>query len=335
MNSRRQIRHGFTLIELLVVIAIIAVLIGLLLPAVQRVREAANRMSCTNNLKQIGLALLNYENTYGTFPPGHECHKYNGRGATDGDASHPYYFSNWAIQLLPFLEQEALYRQYDNKVVNTDANNQVVRETFVKVYACPSDLNAKQLLRPSSYPNRGPTGVSYMTGSYRGMGGVDCDGVNNWGGYPSEEIALRQLSGCGSSRGLLHSVDDWSGLGSERMADITDGTSNTLAVGERSTRTTVGRGTFWANSFNLYSLSGAYNSSATLLNDYDACVAVVAPPGSGADSAPCKYGWGSFHPGVINFVFCDGHVGTISTNINMTTFSALATIGGNEVLPSY
>jgi prepilin-type N-terminal cleavage/methylation domain-containing protein/prepilin-type processing-associated H-X9-DG protein len=322
---------GFTLIELLVVIAIIAILIGLLLPAVQKVREAANTASCKNNLKQLGLALLNYENTNKVFPPGHECHKYNGTGATNGTITDPYYFSNWAIEALPYVEQDALYKLYDNTVFNGHAKNKLVRETFLKIYACPSDINTNQLLVPET-AGRSTGGVAYRSSSYRGMSGVNCDGFNQWAGYPSEVKA--NLKTCPGLRGLLHSVDDWNGLVSERIANITDGTSNTLAIGERSTRTHMengkARGSFWADSFNLYSLSGAYNQSYTLLNDYDACISIP-----GVDEARCKYGWGSFHPGGINFVFCDGHVTSISTNINMNVFTALATIANGEVIPDF
>src|SRR4051794_38472214 len=116
----RTRRLAFTLIELLVVIAIIAVLIGLLLPAVQKVREAANRTQCQNNLKQLGLAVLNYENANNKFPAGHEAHGSNGRGANNGTAASSYYFANWAILLLPYVEQGSLAGQYDNNVSNDD-----------------------------------------------------------------------------------------------------------------------------------------------------------------------------------------------------------------------
>jgi prepilin-type processing-associated H-X9-DG protein len=114
------------------------------------------------------------------------------------------------------------------------------------------------------------------------------------------------------------------------MATITDGTSNSFAVGERATRTTVNRGSFWACSFNLYSLSSASYTSASLLNDYNACVASLG----GADAWPCKYGWGSFHPaGGINFVMCDGSVRSISTSVNIISFQGLCTISGGEIIP--
>jgi hypothetical protein len=127
----------------------------------------------------------------------------------------------------------------------------------------------------------------------------------------------------------LHGVDDWNGLGRERIATVGDGTSNTFAIGERATRTQTNRDTFWACSFNLYSLSSASYTSASLLNDYSACVASL----SGADAWPCKYGWGSFHTGVIHFVMCDGSVRPVSTGINMTAFQGLCTIDGGEVIP--
>jgi prepilin-type N-terminal cleavage/methylation domain-containing protein/prepilin-type processing-associated H-X9-DG protein len=331
----RRPRTGFTLIELLVVIAIIAILIGLLVPAVQKVREAAANTQCRNNLKQIGLAVMTYYDSYKKFPAGHECRAADGRGKTDGTSASPYYFSNWAIQILPYLEQEPLFKMYNNSVPNDDPANMGVRQTYLAIYSCPSDPNINQLITPGSTFGKGKNGP-YMTGSYRGVAGINdaappptpTSSPPDWGGYPNE---MTDLMGWGpglATRGVLHGVDDWNNLKNEKIQNIVDGTSNTLLVGERATRTTVNRGTFWANSFNLYSLSSGGIQSASLLNDYNACTGLVV-----GDAYPCKYGWGSFHNGGINFVCCDGHVVTISSGIDMSVFQALCTIAGNEVIP--
>jgi prepilin-type N-terminal cleavage/methylation domain-containing protein/prepilin-type processing-associated H-X9-DG protein len=308
-------RHAFTLIELLVVIAIIAILIGLLVPAVQKVRDAAARTQCQNNLKQIGLAMHAYHDVYRKFPVGRQTKPRN--------ASADDYYANWAILILPFIEQGNLYRMYNNNVRNTDKANDFVRQQFVPVYTCPSDPNANMLILPET-ANDGvdTTAVPYATGSYRGMAGVNCDGFDQWCGYNSE---IRQnLKVCPGKRGVLHG-DNNGALSGERLTGITDGSSNTLMIGERVTISHNRRTTFWADSFNLYSLSGAYPDSATLLPDYDACALVAS------DIAQCKYGWGSTHTGGINFVLCDGHVTVITNNINMQIFLALATTNGGEV----
>jgi len=318
---------GFTLVELLVVIAIIGVLVALLLPAVQAAREAARRMKCSNQLKQIVLASHNILDVTGAFPSGHRC-------TYDSASDTRTYYMNWGIALLPYLEQDALFKQYDDTVINLHPNNKFVRESFVSVYTCPSELKPKRLLTPETQAPTGGTGnTQYMLSTYKGMAGVSNDNNNGWGGYPSEVLTNFRL-GAGS-RGILHT--DWPGspAPAERVACITDGTSNTVMFGERSTvshnPTPAGfsRAAFWADSFNLYDLSYAETLSPTLLSDYDLCKARVSNENS------CKYGWGSFHPNIIMFAYGDGSVRPIPTNIDMKIFTYIATIGNGETVGDY
>jgi prepilin-type N-terminal cleavage/methylation domain-containing protein/prepilin-type processing-associated H-X9-DG protein len=330
-------RRGFTLIELLVVIAIIAVLIGLLLPAVQKVREAAARTQCINNLKQIGLAMHNYYDSYGNFPPGN-YQPYQSKVSKD------FYicYGNWALYLLPYVEQGNLYNMYDFSQLTyvTTGNNAVVKATPLKVYSCPSDPNLGQTLTPSSTGINGP-GV-FATGSYRGSAGTTDLGSNVQWDNPSFPTNAWWLGGNYQSkygRGVLHTVDPYyTGASLEKITSITDGTSNTVMVGEYYTATTPGRTTFWAYSYTSYSLSewdiGPVNTPnvgqpRALLADYDQCNKIGGYGGSDV----CKRAWGSFHTGVINFVFCDGSVHPLATTIDVNfVFPALQTIAQGEVV---
>jgi prepilin-type processing-associated H-X9-DG protein len=200
---------------------------------------------------------------------------------------------------------------------NEDPPNQLVREASVKVYTCPSDVNADRLLKPESGPG---SGNLYRTGSYRAMSGRS-DGT---GWFDTSEAAALPKSW----RGALHTTGYAPlGLFPERLDGITDGTSNTLLVGERATRTYLGRSTFWAYSY-AYNQSSAYPVGVALNGDFDACAAAVTTLPGGVNI--CRRGWGSFHPGVLNFVMCDGSVRPISPNIDLTLWVNLATIAGGE-----
>jgi len=311
-------RHGFTLLELLVVAAISAVLIGLLLPAVQRVRDAAARAQCCNNLKQIGLALHNYSGAHGSLPPGNEV---LAPGATSPIRS------NWAINVLPFLEMGALFNDYKTGRNNTDPSNELVRKTFVKVYTCPADPIPHVAQNPFSGPGENEL---YMTGNYRAMAGRS-DGINFFEFVNNPTFAAPSATNLHHDwRGPMHVVMPSQNLTVERLTNIPDGTTNTLLVGEYSTESIKGRRVHWAYSFASYSLGSAVPDGRTLIPDFKTCADTLG----GGDLA-CSRGWGSFHAGkqIINFVMCDGSVRAISTGIRMDIFAGLGSIAGDERVP--
>jgi len=209
-------RRGFTLIELLVVIAIIAILIGLLLPAVQKVREAANRMSCSNNLKQLGLALHNYHDTNLVFPAG--CATDVPPFGTSGGG----WGSSWKVYILPYIEQDNIYRRwlFTGSSGYTNGNNMsqavpLVHRITIKGYRCPSSP------LPAFYASSNNGGAIQMFTSYTGIAGSGT-------GVAPHNVYLPSGHGYVSGRGILYASSQ------ETMAGITDGTSNTMMVGEQS-----------------------------------------------------------------------------------------------------
>ena len=317
-NEGPKRRSAFTLVELLVVIAIIGVLVALLLPAVQAAREAARRMSCQNNLKQLALGVHNYHDVFGYFPAG---------GVTLGNLSSPNY-TTWTLSILPFMEQKNLYDRYDFSKANEHNDNKFVRETFVKDHICPSDLNTKKTDRPESGPGNG---LQYAPGSYRAVSGLSNAASSNWCFADCNEI-WRQSAYCFHNRGVMHHVGTSSGgltAGFERFATVVDGTSNTILIGEYHTKTRNRRRTFWASTYTSYNQSSInLNQSRTLLPDFDKCVAIG---GSSAEHA-CKRGFGSLHPGVIQFAMADGSVRPLAIVSNIKIFEAAATINQGETV---
>lgn len=291
----RTKKRAFTLVELLVVIAIIGVLVALLLPAVQAAREAARRTSCFNNMKQIGLALHNYHDTHKTFPMGWiGLEAATNRPHADGVPGW-----GWGAFILPFVEQESLSEQavrITRPVL--DPANQVARETFLKLYRCPSDTPASQefMLGQSGSPTT-PL-VKLASASYVGVHGTlelaDCEG-------------LPVGTQCRSDGIFYH-------LSATRFAHIQDGTSNTLAVGERSAR--FGFST-WVGA-----VQGGDDAFARILGT--------------ADHAPNSVNghlddFSSRHPGGTNFVLADGSVRLIADTVDLRVYRAAATRDGGEV----
>ena len=208
-RSQQLRRRGFTLIELLVVIAIIAILVALILPAVQQAREAARRTACKNNLKQLALAIHNYESSFRVFPPGY-IHKFGATGSAEEAANHAGLA--WGAMVLPQLEQAALYRQFDTNIPIWDVANLVPREEYLSVFLCPSDPYSD-----GTFVVRDETSnpvERYAAASY----------AANWG--PADATVNLDDTPV-QSQGVFYRNSD------TRVRDITDGLSNTLALGER------------------------------------------------------------------------------------------------------
>jgi prepilin-type N-terminal cleavage/methylation domain-containing protein/prepilin-type processing-associated H-X9-DG protein len=318
---------GFTLIELLVVIAIIGVLIALLLPAVQKVREAANTTKCKNNLRQIGLGLLNYESSFGLFPDGSYC-----TGTNDC-------FQDWAISLLPYIEQDNLYREFDfhNGQAPAGLNeNQpsTALAQLVTTFVCPTDPDAFQAMHPSGGPG---SSKYYMPSNYKAVEGVIPSAPyadTYWDRYDNAGTLMD--AGHKNLRGLLHVTRKDKGLGTETVSAVIDGLSNTIVVGEYTTTTADSHRAYWAYSYWEWNSSAVVPTKPwTLLPSYNDCGAQETAHGGASDWSPCKRGWSSLHTGGINFVFGDGGVRLIRRDVDMNVLAALATIASGEVVGDY
>lgn len=313
-------RSGFTLIELLVVIAIIAVLVGLLVPAVQKVREAANRMKCSNNLKQIGLALHNYHDSYGFFPAS---------GWTQAGPGNPAgKWHSWRVVVLPYMEQENLQRIFDLNFNWWEGPNLAAATNRVAIYECPS-VGSRQFpttvaAKPSPAPGRPALTFSQPPAAtdYEAIQGVQPGSINPHVGSSFYSTANRFSVMHRDSR--------------NSMASITDGTSNTVMVVECGGRPQVFRGRVasttlandqgigWADNEGAFSLDGApSNGSAEGCGPAGGCTKAI---NARNDNEPY-----SLHSGGINTLFGDGHVQFVGEGVGIVPFAAACTRAGGEV----
>ncbi len=322
-------RRAFTLVELLVVIAIIGILIALLLPAVQAAREAARRAQCTNNAKQLALAMHNYHDTYKMLP---SCHGGNRQ----------YNYTNtgrsWMQSILPYVEQQPLYDQIEFGLQVGQGNpgdadytvNTEVSRTVIPAFLCPSDSNQEGLMA-----NRAnmPTGGGGSSSDSRAITNYKACAGSNWGwgdsicrhSFPKGRHGTTQ-NGLDRGDGIICRNSDGHRANNTRFRDISDGTSNTFAVGEAVPR--------WCTHTWWYWFNGTTATCGIPLN-YESNIIVTDP----AHTLETRWtDWGnnysfmSRHPGGANFALCDGSVTFISETIDLMAYRRMACMTDGEAV---
>ena len=304
--SKRK-RVAFTLVELLVVVAVIGLLVTMLLPAVNAARESARSSMCSNNLRQLGLALASHESAKGALPPG-------GIVAPDWDAppGNPnLYLTGWGVEILPYVEHDWLYKEYDNTVINFHGNNWDVRTTQLSVQTCPTDELA------------GIISTWGITSSYKGVAG---NGFWQWPGSFAWSAANYRRQ-----RGPLHQSGQMTGYAAGvvrnpvRLKEIRDGLSRTFLLGE-SQSTNMFAHAKWAVSYNGFAMGSTWaNAGGRGSIDFAHCTNLMG----GANG--CYYAFSSQHAGYsMNMLFCDGHVRSVAPEIDSDLWVASGTIDGGE-----
>jgi len=307
-------RKAFTLIELLVVIAIIAVLVGLLVPAVQKVREAANRMSCQNNMKQLGIAMHNFQTTRGYFPAAAVTTATTNKStlamAARMGVTAPNVKHGWSIFILPFIEQDNLFKQYNLALDWSNAANQMVRETPVKTYLCPTSTRMGD-----GFNNKTVTGVAIRVapGDYAPNNGYD---------------TVLETKGLVDVTANRNGVIDTNTV--RQVGEILDGTSNTLLLSEDSGRPDAWRGSKlttpggqtdggWADPDNEFITHG-YSEDGLTVN---------GPCHTNCTNNNEVY---SFHPSGAHHVMADGAIRFVQKSMPIRVFVKMITYNGGDVV---
>ena len=343
MQKRRFRGNGFTLVELLVVIAIIGILVGLLLPAVQAAREAARRMSCSNNLRQVGLAAHNHESSFKRFPPSLFVDiGFPPGGPGQPGSPYPANVQAWTVFLLPFMEQGTLYQQYNMKfpwfssplIAPGTPDNQAVLRTPINTLICPSSPGGSSRTVTGSFS----FGAAFPYQNLAVSDYATCSSINpgsiTFFGYPSGitqndlfSALAPEIKGAGA-RPLLGQSE----RKSFRIADITDGTSRTILMCED-----AGRPDFyiqgrldpsrklndggWGHHEADYGLDGAISGTTT-------------SPGNCVINCHNDNETYSFHGSGAMHAIADGSVQFTSANISPQVYAALLTARGNGLTPA-
>ncbi len=309
MRRSRKPRFAFTLIELLVVIAIIAILIALLVPAVQKVREAAARGQCQNNLKQLALAVHGYHDLRKQIPPNAQVIHYS--WAADSTTPGPQIWT-WIARILPFIEQGALASRYDIPNATMGAAQPAIT-TIIPTLLCPADF---ETANPATDWANIP-GIAMALTNYKGVSG------SNWGvntgatfttNFPVADPATGSKDGLDGANGIFYRTD---GNRKLTLQGITDGTSFTLMIGES------------MHSFDQHCGGWAYpnyvNATCAIPLNY-------ADTGKTYTNWPNRYSFHSYHDSGANFALADGSVRWISDGININLYRALSTIARDEAI---
>jgi len=328
--AHRGVRRGFTLVELLVVIAIIGILIALLLPAVQAAREAARRISCTNNAKQLALALHNYHQLNKMFPINWGDSRSLNAGTQIESNNDQYNGHSWLTAILPYVEEEALYDTIEcgQPIGWTNSAsvqpNKLALQRQIATFRCPSDI-PKGTMPQAMYNGALDVGVT----NYKACAG------SNWEHSPNRTRKqdrgykgrnANQYNGLDKGDGIICRGAANNANGNPTVTairDIRDGTVHTFALGEAVPK--------WCNWSAWYWWNGSTATCAIPLN-YE--VAGTSPRNNAGDWQN-NYSFMSRHSGGANFGMCDGSVRFISEEIDTATYLGLATIDGKEILGEY